>query len=233
MKQSNSVNTTDDREATSRSHKVPSAEPRPFGADLGRRVKALRALAGMTLKEVSERSLISISALSKIENNQLSPTYENIVRLAYGLDADIAALFADDSPVSVTGRRSIVRSGHGIRHETPNYIYEMLCTDLSRKHMIPALVKVKAHEAKEFGPLLSHDGEDLLYIVSGAVTLHTEYYEPVRLSTGDCAYFDSRMGHGCVSGGSEDAIVFWVCSSELSADILRGNGAAEGNRGES
>ena len=98
--------------------------------------------------------------------------------------------------------------------------------------MIPALVRIKAHEIREFWPLLSHEGEDLLYIVEGEVNLHTEYYAPVRLAVGDCAYFDSRMGHGCVSCGPEDAVIFWVCSSELSAEIL-GGGGADMARGES
>lgn len=189
--------------------------------DLARRVRALRVEAGLTLKEVSIRSNISMSSLSKIENSQLSPTYENIVRLAHGLGVDIAGLFAEGTTPSVTGRRSIVRKGMGVRHETPNYIYEMLCSDLSRKRMIPALVHVKQHEIHDFGPLISHEGDELLYVVSGEILLYTEFYEPVCLRAGDSVYFDSRMGHGCVSQGVEEAVIFWVCSSEFAASIAQ------------
>ena len=59
-----------------------NSSERPRSLDLARRVRALRSKSGMTLKELSARSGISISALSKLENGQLSPTYENIVRLA-------------------------------------------------------------------------------------------------------------------------------------------------------
>src|SRR5689334_20611358 len=88
-----------------------SSPERPRTLDLARRVRALRGKSGLTLKELSARSGISISALSKLENGQLSPTYENIVRLAQGLAADITALFEDSVPAAVTGRRSITRKG--------------------------------------------------------------------------------------------------------------------------
>jgi len=195
--------------------------------DLAKRVRALRQEAGLTLKQVSIRSGISVSTLSKLENAQISPTYDNIVRLAEGLKVDIAALFAADALPSVTGRRSITRKGDGVLHETPNYVYEMLCTELSRKRMNPAVVRVKQHEIRDFGPLISHDGDDLLYVLSGEILLYTEFYEPTRLTVGDAAYFDSRMGHGCISVGVEEAVILWVSSSEFPADKLGEPGAAD------
>jgi transcriptional regulator with XRE-family HTH domain len=194
---------------------------RPRTLDLARRVRALRGKSGLTLKELSARSGISISALSKLENGQLSPTYENIVRLAQGLAADITALFEDSVPAAVTGRRSITRKGAGVRCETANYDYEMLCTDLARKQMIPLLARVKAGELKAFGPLIAHEGEEVIYVLSGKIVLHTEYYEPRLLEAGDCAYFDSTMRHGCVTQGVDDAVVFWVCSSGSVDGLVR------------
>jgi mannose-6-phosphate isomerase-like protein (cupin superfamily) len=43
--------------------------------------------------------------------------------------------------------------------------------------------------------------------------LHTEFYEPVTLSPGDCWYIDSRLGHRVISAGSEDAEVLWVSTT--------------------
>lgn len=198
-----------------------ASESRPRSLDLARRVRALRSRAGITLKQLSERSGISISALSKLENGQLSPTYENIIRLARGLDVDITALFSDDVVTTSTGRRSVTRKGEGVRCETRNYDYEMLCTDLARKQMMPLLARVKAREIKSFGPLVSHEGEEVIYVLSGRIVLHTEFYEPRLLEAGDCAYFDSTMQHGCVAQGLEDATVFWVCSSGVVNDLIR------------
>ena len=196
--------------------------------DLGARVRSLRAAAELTLKDLSERSGISVSALSKIENGQLSPTYEKIVGLAKGLDVDVATLFAESYSGSVTGRRSITRKGQGIPYDTRNYAYEILCADLTQKRMIPLLARVKAREIKSFGPLLSHDGEEVFYVLEGRVVLHSEFYEPTELKAGDCVYFDSRMGHGCVARGIEDAVVFWVCASDAVSELARRAGRNEG-----
>src|SRR5690606_17447201 len=110
-----------------------------------------------------------ISTLSKIENGQLSPTYEKILGLARGFDVDITALFAEPPPAAVIGRRSITRRGQGIAHVTANYAYELLCSDLTRKRMIPLLAQVKATEMQRFGALLSHPGEEVIYVLSGRI----------------------------------------------------------------
>ena len=47
----------------------------------------------------------------------------------------------------------------------------------------------------------------------GEITLHTQYYAPLRPCAGDCAYIGSTMGHICLCGSDEDADVFWVCSN--------------------
>jgi transcriptional regulator with XRE-family HTH domain len=180
-------------------------------------VRALRAAARLTIREVAERSGIAISSVSKIENNQLSPTYENIVRLARGLGVDIAELFSDTKKESPGGRRSLTPKGGGKIYRTRTYAYEMLCTDLIGKKMIPMKARILARSRTDLSPLMSHEGEEVLLILSGAVELHTEFYEPVVLREGDCAYFDSTMGHVCVLHGVEDAEVFWVCSS---SDVL-------------
>jgi|SRR5690625_2621467 len=179
----------------------------------GERLKWLRQSRGFTLKELRERSGISISTLSKIERGRLSPTYEKIVSLAKGLNVDVASLFTDNKSRTTVGRRSITRHGNGIIHDTINYTYELLCTDIVNRDMTPAITRVKCHDRKTFGPLGAHDGEDLIYVISGSVILYTEFYTPIRMNAGDCAYFDSRMGHGCVSANEEDALLFWVTSS--------------------
>ncbi len=193
------------------------SEPRsPRGGreiDLGARVRALRNRAGLTSKEVAARSGLSPSSISKIENNLLSPTYENIIKLARGLDVDIAELFSDPARSTPFGRRSITRKGGGKFFRTAQYDYEMLCTDLVAKKILPLKARIKARSIRDFGGLIRHDGEELLLVLSGAVELHTEFYEPVMLQAGDCAYFDSTMGHVCVAHGLEDAEVFWVCTN--------------------
>ncbi|MES0099081.1 XRE family transcriptional regulator [Mesorhizobium sp. M0019] len=186
-------------------------------ANLGERVRALRAAANLTIKDVAGGSGLSASTISKIENNLLSPTYESIIRLARGLDVDISDLFYDGKKELPSGRRSITKSGQGIQFRTKNYDYEMLCTDLIGKKMIPIRTRVKAREVRDFGQLIRHNGEEVLIVLSGSIVLQTEFYAPIILEAGDSAYFDSTMGHVCLVNGDADAEIFWVCTG---ADVI-------------
>jgi transcriptional regulator with XRE-family HTH domain len=168
--------------------------------------------AGLTLQELSLKSGLAFSTISKVEKSQISPSYENILRLADGLNVDVTKLFSDMSVSMTTGRRTVTRAGQGVAHATPQYDYEMLCTDIAQKHFVPLLTRLRAHDVAEFPVLLSHQGEEFLYVLSGTVEIHTDQYLPLRLEKGDSCYFDSTMGHACVSAGPEEATILWVCS---------------------
>ncbi|MCB4771292.1 XRE family transcriptional regulator [Ancylobacter sp. Lp-2] len=190
-----------------------------LGVDLGARVRGLRGRSGLTIKQVSARSGISPSAISKIENNLLSPTYDNIIRLAKGLDVDISELFSSTRKQVPHGRRSLTRAGQGDYIRTPAYTLEMLCSDLTAKRMQPMKARLRAHETREFGTLVAHAGEEVVLVLKGRVTLLTEFYAPVTLDEGDSAYFDSTMGHALLSAGEDDAEIFWVCAADQSLNF--------------
>ena len=175
-------------------------------------VRRLRREAGLTLQELGRRSDLSTSTISKIENEQISPTYDTIQRLADGLGIDVSELFVGRRSASPVGRLTVTRSGQGVKQRTGQYNYEMLCADIARKQFVPLLTTVNARSIQEFPLLVTHVGEEFIFILSGAVTLHTQFYAPVVLNPGDCVYFDSTMGHAVVSTGEEAATILWICS---------------------
>ena len=175
-------------------------------------VRRLRRQAGLTLQELGRRSNLSSSALSKIENDQMSPTYDTIQRLADGLGIDVAELFAGRASTTVGNRLTVTRRGAGVRQRNSQYTYEMLCADIARKRFVPLLTTVHARSVTEFPALVTHAGEEFVYVLTGMVTLTTEYYAPLTLAAGDSCYFDSTMGHALISAGDEAATLLWVCS---------------------
>lgn len=179
---------------------------------LATKMRLLRRNADLTLQQLSQRCGISVSTLSKIEHSQLSPTYEKIAALARGLGVDVGELFSPAQQPALRARRSITRKGEGMQHHTPQYAYALLHADLAEKRFVPLLTTIKAHERSAFPRLLSHDGEEMVYVLQGKVSILTDCYAPLELAAGDSCYFDSAMGHACISGGDEDAQVLWVCS---------------------
>ncbi|WP_027857620.1 helix-turn-helix domain-containing protein [Marinobacterium jannaschii] len=178
---------------------------------LGKRVREIRLSQNLTLEEASKLTGLARSTLSKIENEQISPTFSAVSKLVQGLGIDIPQLFSQPkSKSSAGGRRDITRSGEGTPHPTPTYEHELLATQLTSKKMIPFKTTVHTHSFNEFTDWVRHDGEEFLYVLSGSLLFYTEFYEPIELFPGDSAYYDCEMGHALVSTSEEDAVVIWV-----------------------
>jgi len=66
----------------------------------GRRLKALRAEAGLTQLDLELQSGISRTEISKIENGQINISFMTIVKLADALDLEIVTLFDNNNSTS-------------------------------------------------------------------------------------------------------------------------------------
>lgn len=179
---------------------------------IGKRLLDLRRANGWTLKTVAEMTGVSVATLSKVERDKLSLTYDKLLQLSQGLNMTLGELIAPtENPL--TARRSISRGERDVIVETRNYEYNYLFSDISKKEMIPILTRIKARSIAEFGPLLSHSGEEFIFVLQGRIEVHTSHYEPALLETGHGIYIDSTMGHAYVNPGDSEALVLGVCSS--------------------
>ena len=184
---------------------------------LGKLLKTYRARKNWTLKEMSEQSGIPLSTLSKIEHDRLTLTYDKLLQLSQRLNIPISELFSENrgADPAITGRRSIGRLEDAVRVETDSYDYYYLCTELRKKRMIPIVTRIRARSLAEFGDLVTHEGEEFIYVLDGSIEVHTEYYDPVVLEAGQSIYIDSQMGHAYLAhGDTEEATVLGVCSSD-------------------
>jgi transcriptional regulator with XRE-family HTH domain len=64
--------------------------------DLGRRARAARIARRLTLEEVVSRAQFTVSWLSKLENGQLTPSLEGLVKLAEVLECGVPSRFERD-----------------------------------------------------------------------------------------------------------------------------------------
>jgi transcriptional regulator with XRE-family HTH domain len=190
----------------------PSSLARP-----GAVLKALRRRHGWTLAEVSRRTGLPPSTLSKIENDKMSLTFDKLARLSSGLQIDIATLFSGEAEAgaqpAASGRRCIVRAGEGKAIETKNYSHLYPASDLLNKRIIPIVAELHARSLEEFGELIRHPGEEYAYVLEGEVDLYTSLYAPVRLKAGDSIYFDSGMGHAYIAASAGPCRVLSLCSA--------------------
>lgn len=184
---------------------------------LGKLMRALRTRNGWTRKEMSRRTGIPISTLAKVEHDRLTLSYDRLLQVSQRLNMRMSELLAhgDASEPRVMTRRSIGTLDSAIRVNSRNYDYYFLCPDLRKKRMIPIFGRPHARTLEEFGELVRHAGEEFIFVLTGRVEVHTEFYEPVVLEPGQCMYIDSGMGHAYLLGpGCDEASALSGCTSE-------------------
>ena len=189
-------------------------------------LKAIRAERGWTLAQVSKKTGLPITTLSKIENDKLSLSYDKLVRISNGLGIDISRLFGTaetgkEAPgAAPSGRRSIMRMGEGSTIDTRVYLNTYLASDLLNKQFMPVIAELKVRTREEFGPLIRHIGEEYAMVIDGRVEFHTELYAPVLLNKGDSIYFDSSMGHAYIAADEGLCRILSICSSVDPATVF-------------
>ena len=83
----------------------------------GETIRAMRKRAGLTLAELSTRTGLAVSTLSKLEVGNVSLSYDKLMLISKGLEIDMAELL-DSTPhpcgaISYGGRRVVQRAGEG------------------------------------------------------------------------------------------------------------------------
>lgn len=182
---------------------------------LGDCLRSLRRKHGWTLQDVSRLSGVAVSTLSKVENDQMSLSYDKLLQVCEGLGIHVTELLSSSGAgPSPRTRRSVAAAANTLRQLTRNYDYHYLATDLVHKRMVPIRAFARARSLDQFGPLTRHAGEEFLIVLKGEIELHTDQYSPVRLKAGESVYIDSTMGHAYLSVGEAEAEVLCVCSGE-------------------
>ena len=189
---------------------MATATSAPTLEQLGPMVREARKKKGWTLEETGRQAGIGRSTLSKIENGQTSPGFDIVRRLTQALELETPNLFLQSGKSDLSGQRDVTRAGEGEPKITGTYSHELLCNELTSKSMLPYISTIEARDISEFDGWIRHQGEEFMYVLSGELELHTEHYRPLEMKKGDSVYYDSGMGHCCVSTSEEDAVVLWV-----------------------
>ncbi|KAB7615765.1 XRE family transcriptional regulator [Amylibacter sp. SFDW26] len=192
--------------------RADGAQEQSAALNLGQRVRQLRKDRKWTLEQAAQEAGLARSTLSKIENEQMSPTFDAVKKLAEGLGISVPQLFTAPKSEQVMARLAVTKMSEGRELITSTYEHEMLAPELKSKAMVPYRARIRARSFDEFEGWVRHDGEEFLYVLSGVVKFFTEFYEPVEMRRGDSAYYDAAMGHNVISTSQDDAVVLWVTS---------------------
>jgi transcriptional regulator with XRE-family HTH domain len=174
--------------------------------DLGTSLRALRRDRRLSLHDVSAGTGISPSFLSLVENGKSDLTIGRLMKLAHFFDVHVSDLLPtgagrDPIVIRATERRHIASPVEGID------LY-LLGPDGDRR-MLPMIAELRSNARP--AELLTHEGEEYVYVLDGHVWLEVEGHAAVILEQGDGAYYRAERPHRLSTEG-ETATVFAVAS---------------------
>lgn len=176
-------------------------------------VRKLRLAKGWTLQELSEKSGVPLSTLSKLELGQSSLTYDKILRICSALEIDpgLSILQQPSAPAPTSGRRAVIRAGEGDVVPLGPHLARVAAQDLLSKSFTPMVVVIQPGEGNSRQTL---PGEVYLHVLSGTALLNTDVYAPLRLGTGDAVFFDGSTEHRLQSANDAACTVLMIVTGD-------------------
>jgi transcriptional regulator with XRE-family HTH domain len=192
-----------------------------LSAAAGAAIRRLRRDRGWTLADLSARSGVPLSSLSKVELGQTSLGYEVLIRLCRALEVDIDHLVRQAPPDGPAppqaARRAVIRAGQGELRELGGASGIAGATELLRRNFTPVVLEVV--ETQHTGGLLRAPGEAYLMVLEGRALMHSDAYAPLPVAQGDGVYFDAEMGFALTTQDERPARVLLIHPGErLSED---------------
>lgn len=176
---------------------------------IGPRLRHARLVKGMLLKDLAARIGVSISLISKYENDKLLPPLTVLHSLVSELETNIGALFdpawsSVDYVARAGSRPHIVAAGDG---EAAGVTLERLIPN-GRGHLLQGNIHIVAPGGGSMGPM-RHEGDEFGYVLEGRLELGIGEASYV-LGPGDSFSFPSHLAHTYRNPGLEVTRVIWI-----------------------
>lgn len=170
----------------------------------GQRVREIRKQKDYTLKELAEKTGLSISLLSQIERGFVDPTVGTFWKICTALEIPIHHFFQGLEEEHIVVRRDQRRL---MELSDSNVRYHVLSPNRGGK-IEYLLVEILPGEMGET-ELVSHPGEECGYVVQGELKIILDQQE-IYLYEGDSIYFPSTTPHRYVNTGSGVSLSIWA-----------------------
>ena len=171
--------------------------------ELGERIKQLRLVRNLTLKQVGEEAKVSPTHLSEIERGRTSPTVGALVRIAHALGYEPAQLVDDEERPTV----SLVRAGERRSWSAGPTTVSSLSRGI-RPHELSVLEIELAADRPGTADLPGETGEALVAVLEGEIEVELSG-KRYTLRAGDALHFGLQDPHELRATGVH-ARLLWV-----------------------
>ncbi len=181
----------------------------PPSVAIGARLRHARLTKRLRLKDLAERVGVSLSLISKYENDKLLPSLTVLHALVRELDTDIGALFSPDWAAS----GYVFRAGKRPRLSAAgeNGVVGVVLEPLvphGQGHLLQGNIHIVSPGGGSLGSI-RHEGDEVGYVLEGRLELNIEE-DCYKLGPGDAFAFPSHLAHSYRNSGRATARVIWV-----------------------
>jgi transcriptional regulator with XRE-family HTH domain len=174
--------------------------------DIGPKIREIRLKKGLRLKDVAKETGLSVSLISKVENNNTSPSLSTLIKLSNFLGMDTGYVLGE----SENKKRSVVC--HKEERKTWNsddykIHFELLNPSLRSKRF--EVVHARLGHFETPTEKYTHEGDEFGLVMKGEIKV--ELGDEVHLlKEGDSIYFRSSVPHAIYGVDPEGSEILWV-----------------------
>ena len=186
----------------------------PLADTLGHRLRHRRKMLGLSLQQVADGAGITAGFLSLVERDLATPSIATVGGIAQVLGERIGA-FLDTTPAPAMLTRADARQEFAIA--SGGLSYERLSSAFPGSTLRSVVIlEPPGHRSEP----VAHEGEELIYVLSGELTVELEG-EVTVLRPGDSIHFSSSRIHAAWNAGAEVARALWCGTMDIFGEAAR------------
>ncbi|HCJ58179.1 HTH-type transcriptional regulator PuuR [bioreactor metagenome] len=160
--------------------------------EIGQKINQIRNEKNMTLKDLSEKTDLSVGFLSQVERGLTSIAILSLKNIAEALEVDLSVFFSPPKK----GRPIVLKSYEQeyFQHDKVSFIYSKLSGEIPDRNLEMMMVTLLPCDEEGSPAKAPHEGEEFIYVLEGILTLYYKDEEYV-LYPGDSAHYEATEPH--------------------------------------
>lgn len=172
--------------------------------NIGRKLKELRTLKGLTQAELADRAELSKGFISQMERNLTSPSIATLIDILQCLGTDLKEFFSDSHEEQVVFKKNDYFEKNDT--ELGNKI-EWIIPNAQKNNMEP--IRLTLQPGGSTYPDMPHEGEEFGYVLQGSLSIHLGN-QIFHAKKGESFYFQPSKKHYITSDSKTGAVFIWV-----------------------
>ncbi len=169
---------------------------------IGQKAKNLRNAKQITLKELSEKTNLSVGYLSQFERGISTIAVDSLIKIAKVYEVDLNYFFPTSNLIE--NKSIIIKSYEQEVLDVigNSFIVKLLSNGTQDHKLYPRMVEILPKFSPEKIQAYAHEGEEFVYVLKGILTLISDD-EKYFLYPGDSAHYFSTKNHNWTNETNE------------------------------